>query len=149
MTGLPSPAVRRRMTGRVETGLPPDEAFALFTPRGEERWVPGWHPLFPAATGDDTEPGTVFETVRDGVTTTWVVVARERGRHISYARITPGHRAGTVTVRLAGDGSAEVTYDLTGAADDIDAFAAGYADFLGAWRDAIQSARTTFSPPSA
>ncbi|WP_157430332.1 hypothetical protein [Actinomadura macra] len=53
-------------------------------------------------------------------------MARDHGRHISYARATPGHRTGTVTVRLADDGSAGVTYDLTGAAQDIDACAASH-----------------------
>lgn len=136
--------IRRRVGGRVRVPLPPDEAFALFTPRGEERWVRGWRPRFPvdaATDADGTEPGTVFETVHDGETTTWVVLAREPGRHISYARVTPGRRAGTVTVDIGDDGAAEVTYDLTAlteeAARDLDEFAAGYPGFLRAWEDAI------------
>ncbi|TDD24864.1 SRPBCC family protein [Actinomadura sp. KC06] len=135
-------STRRRLTGHVRVPLAPDEAFALFTPRGEERWVHGWRPRFPADDGaDDTEPGTVFETVHDGVTTTWVVLARDPGRHISYARVTPGQRAGTVTVDIAKDGTATVTYDLTALTDeavqDLDEFAATYPAYLHSWENAI------------
>ncbi|HEU5026394.1 MAG TPA: SRPBCC family protein [Spirillospora sp.] len=154
--------MRRRLTGTVRVPLPPAEAFTLFTPRGEELWVDGWRPAFPADAADDTEPGTVFETVHDTERTTWVVVARDPGRRVSYARVTPGHRAGTVTVDVAphpdGGSTAEVVYDLTaltaGGEHGLDAFAGGYAAFLRSWEDAIaahlaQSARSTSSPPSA
>ena len=39
---------QRRLTGRIQVALPPGEAFRLFTPRGEEEWVHGWQPRFPA-----------------------------------------------------------------------------------------------------
>jgi hypothetical protein len=38
----------RRLTGRIQVPLPPEEAFRLFTPRGEQDWVHGWRPHFPA-----------------------------------------------------------------------------------------------------
>jgi hypothetical protein len=154
--------MRRRLTGTVRVPLPPGEAFTLFTPRGEERWVDAWRPRFPAGARDDTEPGTVFETAHGAERTTWVVLARDPGRRVSYARVTPGRRAGTVTVDVAphadGGSTAEVVYDLTAltadGAPDLEAFAGGYAAFLRSWEDAIaahlaQSARSTSSPPSA
>jgi hypothetical protein len=108
---------RHRLSGGLTVALPPGEAFVLFTPRGEERWAEGWKPGFPAPAADDTTPGTVFETSVDGETTTWVVVERDQGRRISYARLTPGSRAGTVTVELqghpGGDSAVRVTYELT------------------------------------
>ncbi|TMR11175.1 hypothetical protein, partial [Nonomuraea zeae] len=91
---------RHRLTGRLSVALPPEEAFVLFTPRGEERWVAGWRPRFPAPAGDDSAPGTVFETGEHGELTTWVVTGREAGWRVSYARLTPGSRAGTVTVEV-------------------------------------------------
>jgi Polyketide cyclase / dehydrase and lipid transport len=134
----------RTLTGRIRVGLPPAAAFRLFTARGEQDWADGWEPHFPAAAPDDTEPGTVFETTDHGQRTTWVVTEREPGRRIGYARVTPGDRAGTVTVALAarGDGSeAEVTYRLTALSERADAelgaFAAGYADFLASWESDI------------
>jgi hypothetical protein len=38
----------RRLTGRIQVPLPPEEAFRLFTPRGAQDWVHGWRPHFPA-----------------------------------------------------------------------------------------------------
>lgn len=140
-------SVRHRLEGRITVALPPAEAFELFTPRGEERWVEGWSPRFPVPATDDTAPGTVFETAH-GEPTTWVVLDREPGRRVSYARVTPGSRAGTVTVTLDEDGdghtTVQVVYDLTAlnpdAAGDLRRFAAGYPAFLDSWQEAITRA---------
>ncbi|GII52559.1 hypothetical protein Pth03_09480 [Planotetraspora thailandica] len=145
--GRPAPAsgAQHRLTGRIGVALPPREAFVLFTPRGEESWVDGWRPRFAVDTDDDSAPGTVFETDAHGELTTWVVLDRERGRRVSYARVTPGSRAGIVTVRLddAPDGhsTVEVTYEMTALAPEGDRvlreFAAGYPAFLKSWEEAI------------
>ena len=90
----------RRLSGRIRVRLPPAEAFRLFTPRGEQDWAHGWHPRFPAPAPDDTEPGTVFETSAHGQHTIWLVTDRHPGKRISYARVTPGDQAGTVSVTL-------------------------------------------------
>jgi hypothetical protein len=59
---------------------------------------------------------------------------------VRYARITPGHLAGTVQVRLR-EGKADVTYDLTALTADaqhaLDEFAAGYDAFMAEWERAI------------
>ncbi|WP_119730554.1 SRPBCC family protein [Thermomonospora amylolytica] len=135
---------RHTLEGRFTLALPPQEAFALFTPRGEERWVEGWRPHFPAPVHDDTAPGTVFQTSH-GEQTIWVVLERDHGHRISYARVTPGSRAGTVTVTVeedpTGHSSVQVVYDLTAltpdAAEELRAFAAGYRSFLHSWQEAI------------
>ena len=135
----------RRLTGRIQVPLPPGEAFPLFTPRGEQVWAEGWHPHFPAPSADDAEPGTVFETSAHGQHTIWLVTDREPGKHISYARVTPGDQAGSVTVSISADGhhsEVEVTYHLTaltGPADHkLSAFADGYPAYLKSWQDAIE-----------
>lgn len=136
-----------QLTGVVRVPLPPDEAFVLFTPRGEEQWVTGWRPRFPAPAADDTEPGTVFETAAHGEVTTWVVLDREPGRHVSYARVTPGSRAGTVAVRLDADGAGRsavnVTYTLTALSAaggrGLAEFAAAYPAFLASWEEEIRA----------
>jgi Polyketide cyclase / dehydrase and lipid transport len=137
----------RRLTGTLTVALPPDEAFRLFTPRGERDWVAHWEPRFPAATPDDTEPGTVFQTGTADHAATWLVLDRDPGRRIRYARVVPGRDAGTVTVRLAGDGDrSEVTvaYELTALSEagraHLADFAAGYPAFLASWQDAIAAA---------
>jgi len=135
---------RQRLTGRIEVDLPPAEAFRLFTPRGEQEWVHGWQPRFPAASPDDTEPGTVFETAAHGQHTIWLVIDREPGERISYARVTPAHQAGTVTVTISTVGhrsEVEVTYELTALSDAADeelrGFAASYPSYLQSWQEAI------------
>jgi hypothetical protein len=139
---------RYLLTGHLAVTLPPEQAFQLFTARGEERWVPGWSPRFPVAAADDTAPGTVFETTADGRTTTWLVVDREPGRMVRYARMTPEFSAGTVTVELADAGrSSDVTvsYDLTAlspaAEEFLDSFARGYQQMLDDWAAAIAASR--------
>ena len=137
---------RRRLTGSIRVGLPPDEAFRLFTPRGEQDWVTGWQPRFPAPAPDDTEPGTVFETDAHGQRTIWLVLDRQWGKRISYARVTPGDRAGTVTITINPAGShseVEVTYQLTAltgpARHKVREFADAYPAYLQSWQDAISA----------
>jgi hypothetical protein len=135
---------RLRLTGRIKVALPPSEAFRLFTPRGEQDWAHGWHPSFPAPTPDDTEPGTVFETSAHGQHTIWLVTDRQPGERISYARVTPGDQAGTVTVTMSAadhHSEVEVTYQLTAltgpASRKLREFADGYPAYLQSWQDAI------------
>jgi hypothetical protein len=139
----------QRLTCRIRVGLPAAEAFRLFTPRGEQDWVHGWDPHFPSPTFDDTEPGTVFETSGHGQHTVWVVTDRQVGQRISYARMTPGDRAGTVTVTLSPAGQhgeasdVEVTYQLTAlsaaAQPGLREVADGYPAYLQSWQDAISA----------
>jgi hypothetical protein len=135
---------QRKLTARIQVPLPPGEAFRLFTPRGEQDWAHGWHPHFPAPAPDDTEPGTVFVTDAHGQHSIWLVTDRQPGQRISYARVTPGDQAGTVTVTLSPAGrhtEAEVTYQLTAltgpATRKLDEFADGYPAYLQSWQDAI------------
>jgi hypothetical protein len=136
------------LSGRLTVPLPPERAFELFTPRGEQRWVAGWLPRFPAGPADESAPGTVFETDAHGRRTTWVVTDRTPGRRIRYARVVPGDNAGTVTVELAdaavGTSDVKVTYELTAltgsAAEDLRNFAARYPEMLRQWAGAITAA---------
>ena len=41
------------LTGTLRVPLPADEAFRLFTARGERDWVDGWEPHFPDPVDDD------------------------------------------------------------------------------------------------
>jgi hypothetical protein len=138
------------LSGRLTVPLPPERAFELFTPRGEQRWVAGWLPRFPAGPADESAPGTVFETDANGRRTTWVVTDRTPGRRIRYARVVPGVNAGTVTVELTDDGvgtsDVKVTYELTAltasAAEDLRNFAERYPGMLRQWAGAITAALT-------
>jgi hypothetical protein len=136
--------MRQRLSHRIHVALPTEEAFQLFTPRGERDWAPGWDPTFPAPTSDDTEPGTVFETDAHGHRTTWLVTDCVRGRRMVYAQVIPGERAGSITVTLdatEGGSEVEVVYELTPLSEagalHLMQFAEGYSDYLHSWQDAI------------
>lgn len=139
---------RVAVSGTVAVPLPIGEAFLLFTARGEKRWARGWDPRFPANDHDDTVPGTTFVTEHEGVSTVWVVATVRAPHEISYARVTPGDKAGLVTVRLAasddGNTRATVTYDLTAFTADgcsaLEHFRTGYDEFLAGWGEAIRAA---------
>jgi len=140
-----------RLTGTLHVSLPPAEAFPLFTARGEQRWVEGWEPRFPGPVDDDTTPGVVWETAHAGEHTIWLVLDSDPGRRVSYARVTPHDRAGTVTVELAdavdGGSDVTVTYVLTAFTEAADAaladFATGYDGFLAGWQAAMERYLTT------
>ena len=130
-----------REFGTFEVKAPTREAFEFFTPSGERRWAPGWDPRFPAPPADETAPGTVFTTLHSGQETIWVVTAREPGHRISYARVTPNERAGTIEVRCVDVGDdttrVEVTADLT----PLDGTEVeSYAQYLATWERLIAAA---------
>jgi hypothetical protein len=134
-------------TAQLTVALPPAEAFRLFTPLGEREWVDHWDPQFPDPVDDDSAPGTVFRTAaHDGSTTTWVVVDRDPGRRLRYARIAADKTAGTVEVVLReakGGSEVTVTYQLTAlneaAAAELSQFDAHYPEFIRSWEEAIAS----------
>lgn len=134
--------------------MPPEEAWPLFTARGERSWVEGWAPSFPGREEDES-PGSVFVTGRGDRVTIWVVTAAEPSRQIAYARVTPGHTAGTVVVTcraLTGrDTEVTVTYQLTALSreseGELAAFATTYADHISGWRDAILRSTSSPHPP--
>ena len=135
---------RARLTGTIEVALPPEQAFSLFTPSGERSWVDGWDPEFPSPSHDETEPGSVFTTEHGGRRTTWTGVRREWFAAIAYTSVTPGERAGLVSVTLSPAGAGTtvtVSYDLTAltpqANPALRAFAAHFHPFLDGWQDAI------------
>ena len=142
-----STCTRVHLTGTVEVALPPQDAFALFTPSGERRWARGWDPRFPSPVADETAPGTVFHIAHAGRLAIWTVVRRDLGASIEYSTTTPDERAGLITVTLAPSPTgttATVTYVLTSltpeANAELDGFAADYPGFLAHWQHAIARA---------
>jgi hypothetical protein len=136
--------MRQQLSDRIHVALPADQAFQLFTPRGEREWASGWDPTFPAPTSDDSEPGTVFEIDAHGHRGTWLVTGRVVGRQIAYAQVIPGERAGSVTVTLdaaEGGSEVEIVYELTSlseaGAHHLKQFADDYREYLHSWQDAI------------
>lgn len=100
--------MRRDFTHEFDVALPADEAFLLFTPKGEEAWVPGWLPdyVFPA-TGE-TGKDMIFRTGSGEEATIWTCLEWQPERHhVRYLRTTPALRVAFVEVngRAEGDGT--------------------------------------------
>ena len=109
--------MRRVVSGGFELGVPAEAAIHYFTPEGERAWAPGWNPIY--VDGQLSEaPGTVFVTDAHGVDTIWLIHRIDRvACSAAYARVTPGHHAGTVHVQVANRGSegcwVAVAYDMS------------------------------------
>lgn len=104
--------------GSLDVALPLEEAFALFTPEGECRWVQGWEPRYLHPSDGGMEVGTVFTTAVGGEETVWMVSAHDaRAGHADYVRLTPGSRLGLVRVRCRALGDrrtrVDVRYEMT------------------------------------
>lgn len=80
--------MRRHLAGEIWVPLAPEEAFRLFTPRGEQEWTADWDPQFPAPQPDVSEPGTIFLTDAHGRRATWVVTDRREPTRIRYAIVS-------------------------------------------------------------
>ena len=119
MSGRP----RATFGATIEVPLAPEDAFVLFTARGEQAWVEGWDPEFPAPSPDDTVPGTVFRTDVGGHDTTWLVTDSAPPHRISYARLAVPDTAARVTVELRATSTGSlvrVDYDCTALRPEAD-----------------------------
>ena len=136
---------RIRQRGRFQIALPPAQAFKLFTAEGERLWVPDWAPeiLGPLP----QEAGLVFLTGIGTQRTIWTVIeSRPADGRVRYSRVTPGSRAGIVSVDVTGaDGGSKVvvSYDLTALSADgeaaLEAYSpANFAGMMDEWRTMIE-----------
>ena len=141
-------ALHVERTGTVAVALPPVEAFPLFTPEGERAWVRGWNPVHRHPADGALVAGGVFVTrAHDEPETVWMVVDLDRqALAVTYARVTPGIRAGTVRVRCAardGGGTvATVTYAMTALSPAGNEMLARFTDghfaaMMAEWEQAI------------
>ncbi|MCB9948592.1 MAG: SRPBCC family protein [Rhodospirillaceae bacterium] len=126
---------------------PVDQAFALFTPKGEEAWVPGWRPTYVRPASGETCRDMVFMTGEGAETTIWTCLCWQPEQwHVRYLRVTPNSRVAFVTVRCHPEGPARtrvaVTYEMVALSDDGRSFLAGlsedeFARSIDAWSDMI------------
>jgi len=94
----------------ISVPLPPDRAMGLFTPKGEEDWVPGWRPNYVSPPSGETCQDMIFTTGAGHDLTIWTCLAwsPEAGR-VRYLRNTPSSRIAFVEVICAADGPARST----------------------------------------
>ncbi|MCC0077217.1 MAG: SRPBCC family protein [Rhodobacter sp.] len=130
--------------------MPPDRALPLFTPRGEEAWVPGWAPVYVDPPGGETAEGMIFSTGNGAV---WWTCLRWRPAtgEARYLRLTPGVKAARVGVSCRAEGAGTrvtVCYDwhalgADGAAEIAALTPAGFASEIDGWRSLILAAATS------
>lgn len=97
--------MRAEFRHEIALDLPAEEALPLFTPRGEERWVPGWQPHYIAPASGETCEEMLFTTDMPGEITYWTCLKwQPAAGHARYLRITPGSRISIVDVTCRADG---------------------------------------------
>lgn len=131
--------------------MPPAQALSLFTPRGEEGWVPGWVPRYIDPPDGETRQGMLFATHADSVWWTCLEWNPAAGA-VRYVRLTPGIKVARVSVscQSAGQSAAagtrvEVGYEWfalgpAGEAELASLTPAAFADEIEGWRDLILTA---------
>jgi hypothetical protein len=85
--------------------FPVEKTFPLFTPKGEEMWVPGWRPEYLSPTSGETAEEMIFRTGNGDEETLWTCLKlRPDEWHVRYLRVTPASRVAFVDVRCSPDG---------------------------------------------
>ncbi len=85
---------------------PVEAAFPLFTPKGEESWVPGWRPRYLQPPSGETCEEMLFVTGEGEEETFWTCLAYQPETwHARYLRVTPASRVAFVDVRCKPEGS--------------------------------------------
>ncbi|WP_144223302.1 SRPBCC family protein [Mesorhizobium amorphae] len=95
--------MRRNFRQEIHVTLPVDEAFLLFTPKGEEAWVPGWSPDYILPATGETGKDMIFRTGSGEEATIWTCLDWQPERHhVRYLRTTPALRVAFVQVDCCG-----------------------------------------------
>lgn len=141
--------MRKVYSHGIAVDRPVDEAFPLFTPKGEEAWVPGWQPTYLRPQTGETCEEMIFLTGEGAETTYWTCLAWQPEQwHVRYFRLTPGSRVAFVDVQCRPDGAdrthVNVVYDTLALSDDgrawLDALdEAAFARTIDAWSDQIRA----------
>lgn len=142
--------MRKDYSHEITVGLPLAEAFPLFTPKGEEDWVPDWVPTYLRPETGETCEEMIFTTGEGDEKTFWTCLKwRPEEGHVRYFRLTPASRVAIVDVRCmpVGDAATRVTvgYEmqaLTDAGRDyIAATSDGdFASMIDQWPELISAA---------
>ncbi|TBW35113.1 SRPBCC family protein [Siculibacillus lacustris] len=124
--------------------------FPLFTPRGEEAWVPGWDPEYLHPIDGTIGEGLVFRTGIGGECTLWACVAWHPEDHrVRYARVSPDSRFAFVEVACraldAATTQVTVAYAITALNAAGEAVIAAttpevFAATIDGWRQRIETA---------
>lgn len=142
--------MRKRYSHEIIVDRPVRDAFPLFTPKGEEDWVPGWKPDYFTPEDGATEKEMLFATGHGAERTWWTCLEWEPERHhVRYLRLTPDNRVAfvDVTCRMRDAHSTGVTvgYDIQALGPAGEQYIAGLSDadfaaMIGEWPELIEKA---------
>lgn len=89
----------------ITVDRPLAHAMPLFTPKGEESWVPGWEPDYITPKSGETCEEMLFVTSHGNETTYWTCLNwQPEDGHVRYLRLNPHSRVGFVDVQCSADG---------------------------------------------
>ena len=128
--------------------LPISQAFPMFTPKGEEAWVPGWKPTYIWPKSGETCEEMVFKTGQGDEETFWTCLTWQPDQaHARYHRLTPASRVAFIDVRCRPDGRdrtrVRVAYEILALSDHgrsyLDDLSEGaFAAMIDGWSDLIR-----------
>ena len=136
-------------SGEFDLACSADEAFPLFSPEGERRWVSGWNPqpMFPRSVAFSRD--TVFRQGNGDEEAIWTIVDVDPESHrAEYVRVAPASHTAHIIVHVAPIGRVKshvtVTYAITAfgrsSSSVIEAFSeSAYADKMRDWQQRISA----------
>lgn len=140
--------MQRSYSHELTVDRPAADAIGLFTPRGEEDWVPGWKPVYLRPQAGQTEEDMVFTTGDGEEKTFWTCLKWQPDNgHARYLRITPASRFAIVDVKCRPDGDERarvtVAYDIQSLTDKGEEWLEGftqndYAAMIDEWSELIR-----------
>ena len=140
--------MQREFSHEITVARSLSEALPLFTPRGEEEWVPGWKPEYIDPKSGDTQAEMLFVTSHGNQRTFWTCLAWQPGDgHVRYLKITPDSQIGFVDVQCRSDGPdktiVRVMYQLNGLSDSglahlNEMTEASFAEMIDHWARLIE-----------
>jgi hypothetical protein len=137
------------LRGGFTLDAPVGQVFHLFSPLGEQLWVPDWKPELLHPFGASWERGQVFRTDDEGGEVVWLVTHLDRAANdVEYHRVCPGRYVARVAVRclsLPGERTAvDVSYRFVGLSAGGNAEIAlmtpdAYAQKMDRWKEWIEA----------
>jgi len=125
------------------------EAFPLFTPKGEEAWLPGWSPTYIRPESGEACEEMLFITGEGDEKTFWTCLLWQPEQwHVRYLRLTPASRVAFVDVQCTPDGPQRtrvgVACHVHAISDHGQAYLEGlttraFAKSIDEWTDIIQA----------
>ncbi len=138
--------MKRIFSHQITVDLPIEAAFPLFTPRGEEAWVPDWRPTYIDPADGETRQEMLFTTGAGEDKTFWTCLAWEpAAAHVRYLRLTPSSRVAIVDVQCMAEGRrtlVRVRYEIqplteAGVSFVDDLAEEAFAESINEWADLI------------